>query len=62
MLANAAKPATGNVPYQWVIRRQYIGTYMDSDSVSYDARELARPAAAAARPECSNSLAARTTA
>jgi hypothetical protein len=38
VLANAAKPATGNVPYQWVIRRQYIGTYMDSDNVSYDAK------------------------
>ena len=34
--ATAAKPATGNVPYQWVIRRQFIGTYMDSDHVSYD--------------------------
>ena len=34
----AAKPATGNVPYQWVIRRQFIGTYMDSDHVSYDMR------------------------
>jgi glyoxylase-like metal-dependent hydrolase (beta-lactamase superfamily II) len=38
VLANAAKPATGNVPYQWVIRRQYIGTYLDSDNVSYDSR------------------------
>jgi len=38
VLANAAKPATGNVPYQWVIRRQYIGTYMDSDNVSYDTK------------------------
>ena len=36
--ANAAKPASGNVPYQWVIRRQYIGTYMDSDNVSYDVK------------------------
>ena len=34
--AAAAKPATGNVPYQWVIRRQFIGTYLDSDAVSYD--------------------------
>ena len=34
--ATAAKPATGNVPYQWVIRRQFIGVYMDSDNVSYD--------------------------
>ena len=38
VLASAAKPATGNVPYQWVIRRQYIGTYMDSDNVSYDTK------------------------
>jgi glyoxylase-like metal-dependent hydrolase (beta-lactamase superfamily II) len=38
VLANAAKPATGNVPYQWVIRRQFIGTYMDSDNVSYDTK------------------------
>jgi glyoxylase-like metal-dependent hydrolase (beta-lactamase superfamily II) len=36
--AGAAKPATRNVPYQWVIRRQFIGTYMDSDNVSYDTR------------------------
>ena len=36
VLATAAKPATGNVPYQWVIRRQFIGVYMDSDNVSYD--------------------------
>jgi glyoxylase-like metal-dependent hydrolase (beta-lactamase superfamily II) len=34
----AAKPATGDVPYQWVLRRQYIGTYMDSDHTSYDAK------------------------
>src|SRR5262245_23738307 len=34
----ASKPATGNVPYQWVLRRQYIGTYLDSDNVSYDTK------------------------
>jgi glyoxylase-like metal-dependent hydrolase (beta-lactamase superfamily II) len=34
--AAAAKPATGNVPYQWVIRRQFIGTYLDSDAVNFD--------------------------
>ena len=35
--AAAAKPATGpGVPYQWVIRRQFIGTYLDSDVPSYD--------------------------
>jgi glyoxylase-like metal-dependent hydrolase (beta-lactamase superfamily II) len=36
--ADAAKPAVRNVPYQWVMRRQFIGTYMDSDNVSYDTR------------------------
>ena len=34
--ATAAKPATGNVPYQWVIRCQFIGTYLDSDNPSFD--------------------------
>ncbi|HVJ24302.1 MAG TPA: hypothetical protein VM756_10245, partial [Burkholderiales bacterium] len=34
--ADAAKPATRNVPYQWVMRRQFIGVYMDSDNASYD--------------------------
>jgi len=38
VLATAAKPMSGNVPYQWVLRRQYIGTYMDSDNVSYDTK------------------------
>jgi glyoxylase-like metal-dependent hydrolase (beta-lactamase superfamily II) len=37
-LTGAPKPATGAVPYQWVIRRQFIGTYMDSESPSYDTR------------------------
>lgn len=32
----AARPATGNVPYQWVLRRQFIGTYLDSDNPSFD--------------------------
>jgi len=36
--AAASRPATGAVPYQWVIRRQFIGTYLDSDNVSYDTR------------------------
>jgi glyoxylase-like metal-dependent hydrolase (beta-lactamase superfamily II) len=36
--ADAARPAVRNVPYQWVIRRQFIGTYLDSDNVSYDTR------------------------
>lgn len=35
-LAAAGKPATGKVPYQWIIRRQFIGTYLDSDQPSYD--------------------------
>jgi glyoxylase-like metal-dependent hydrolase (beta-lactamase superfamily II) len=34
--AGASKPAVRNVPYQWVIRRQAIGVYLDSDHVSYD--------------------------
>src|SRR5204862_6920262 len=34
----AAKPAGGNVPYQWVIRRQFIGTYLDSDNTSFDSK------------------------
>jgi glyoxylase-like metal-dependent hydrolase (beta-lactamase superfamily II) len=34
----ASKPATGPVPYQWVIRRQFIGTYLDSDNPSFDTR------------------------
>lgn len=38
--ADAAPPASGNVPYQWVIRRQFIGVYLDSESVSYDARAV----------------------
>ena len=36
--SGAAKPATGYVPYQWVIRRQFIGTYLDSDVPSFDTR------------------------
>ena len=39
--AATSKPATGaGVPYQWVIRRQFIGTYLDSDVPSYDARAV----------------------
>ena len=34
----AAKPATGNVPYQWVLRRQFIGLYLDSENTSFDSR------------------------
>lgn len=35
-LAAARKPAASGVPHQWVIRRQFIGTYLDSDQPSYD--------------------------
>jgi len=34
----APGPATRNVPYQWVIRRQFIGFYLDSDQPSYDTK------------------------
>jgi glyoxylase-like metal-dependent hydrolase (beta-lactamase superfamily II) len=34
--SGAAKPATGTVPFQWVIRRQLVAFYLDSDAVSYD--------------------------
>jgi glyoxylase-like metal-dependent hydrolase (beta-lactamase superfamily II) len=36
--ADAAKPATGNVPYQWVLRRQFIGIYLDSENTSFDSK------------------------
>ena len=36
--AGAARPATGAVPHQWIIRRQIIGTYLDSENASYDTR------------------------
>jgi len=39
-IGGAPKPATGAVPYQWVLRRQFIGTYMDSDNPSYDTRAV----------------------
>ena len=34
----AARPAAGNVPYQWVIRRQFIGIYLDSENTSFDSK------------------------
>ncbi len=37
----AAAPATRNVPYQWVLRRQFIGFYLDSDAPSFDRRATA---------------------
>lgn len=36
--ATAEPPARGNVPWQWVIRRQFIGVYLDSDNPSYDTK------------------------
>jgi len=38
----APRPATGNVPHQWVLRRQFIGTYLDSENLSYDSRAAGR--------------------
>ena len=35
-LATARRAAAAGVPYQWIIRRQFIGTYLDSDQPSYD--------------------------
>jgi glyoxylase-like metal-dependent hydrolase (beta-lactamase superfamily II)/predicted small secreted protein len=35
---NGSKPAMGDVPYQWVIRRQFIGVYLDSEVPSFDTR------------------------
>lgn len=34
----ASRPATGAVPFQWVLRRQFIGVYLDSDAPSYDTK------------------------
>lgn len=34
--AKAPRMATSNVPYQWVLRRQFIGVFLDSDTVAYD--------------------------
>ncbi|TMB25997.1 MAG: MBL fold metallo-hydrolase [Deltaproteobacteria bacterium] len=36
----APSPARGNVPYQWVIRRQFIGTYLDSDAITHDGQAV----------------------
>jgi glyoxylase-like metal-dependent hydrolase (beta-lactamase superfamily II) len=33
--AVAGPPATGNVPYQWVLRRLFLTRYLDSDNVIY---------------------------
>src|SRR5262245_39956489 len=37
-VAGASKPASGPVPFQWVLRRQFIGVYLDSDVPSYDTK------------------------
>jgi glyoxylase-like metal-dependent hydrolase (beta-lactamase superfamily II) len=34
--AAAPPPAQGPVPYQWVLRRQHLGVYLDSDGIGYD--------------------------
>jgi len=39
--AGAPKPATGNMHYQWVLRRQIIGTYIDSETTAFDAQAIA---------------------
>lgn len=36
--SGAPKPATGAVPFQWIIRRQFIGTLLDSEVPSFDTR------------------------
>jgi hypothetical protein len=33
-ITGAPTPATGPVPFQWIIRRQFIGIYLDSDNPS----------------------------
>ncbi len=33
---HAQIPASGPVPYQWVIRRQYLGLFLDTDKINYD--------------------------
>ncbi|MBI2311932.1 MAG: MBL fold metallo-hydrolase [Betaproteobacteria bacterium] len=35
ILATAPRAATGYVPWQWVLRRQNIGVYLDSDAVGH---------------------------
>jgi hypothetical protein len=31
----AKAPATGNVPYQWILRRQFLARYADTDGIIY---------------------------
>jgi Metallo-beta-lactamase superfamily len=35
--AAAKPPATANVPYQWIIRRLFLGRYVDSDDIYFPA-------------------------
>ncbi len=32
-----ARPAAGTVPYQWMLRRQYMGVLLDTEPINYDA-------------------------
>lgn len=41
--ASARPAAASGVPYQWVIRRQFIGTYLDSDNPSFDTLVTSAP-------------------
>ncbi len=36
LVAGAPRPATGGVPYQWILRRGYLGLYLDSDAIYFD--------------------------
>lgn len=36
LVAGAPRPAKGRVPYQWILRRGYLGLYLDSDAIYYD--------------------------
>src|SRR4029450_6081628 len=36
--AGAARAATADVPYQWVLRRQAIGVFLDSENPSFDTK------------------------
>jgi glyoxylase-like metal-dependent hydrolase (beta-lactamase superfamily II) len=39
-LVLTSAPAAGAVPYQWVIRRQFYGVYLDTDAVNYDPKAV----------------------
>jgi hypothetical protein len=58
----APKPASGNVPYQWVLRRQFIGTYLDSDNPSFDTRATDGLKLVELAPGVQHVVAVRTTA